>query len=65
MLEGSATVTETVKMMINAGRRRRIFRLLMMIALVGRFFEAPLSAEGGALNQQQSSGQDFCFFRAT
>jgi len=33
----------------------------MAIALVRKNFEAPPSDEGGALNQQQSSGQYFYF----
>jgi len=60
MLEGSATI----KMTISAGRRR-IFRLLIAIALIRKFFEAPLLAEGGLVYQQQSSGQHFYFFERT
>ena len=67
MLEGSATI----KMTISAGRRR-IFRLLIAIALMVKFFEAPLLAEGGLLissNRQanififssEGVGQNVCF----
>src|SRR6267143_2054608 len=48
MIEGSATI----RMVTISDGRSRIFQLLITIALIGEFFEAPRLEEGSALQSR-------------